>query len=321
MSLTKKNVLILGSGFSKSFSTQMPTILELQENLLRESNSNTSKYSNLSGFIRKLTNDSNKEVFTDIQNLCTTIFSQKFHFGLSTKHSIDRVRYEFLKYIFDSIIPHNDNESKLIKRLINISSLKKWPIITFNYDLLFERNRLSKVPINYGIPIAEFVSGCRSTPKTGSADPLLYIKLHGSFNWYRAIGANDESNSIADLYMVDQNDENFHLFKDELPAFIPMSYGKESFLYGSLYATLWRKAYCVLEECDKIVFIGYGFPATDVNILAFFLQFKGKISDIVIHGKNADQDESRLKKIFTGTKIHIKDARKYVSEFLDQNFN
>jgi hypothetical protein len=145
-------------------------------------------------------------------------------------------------------------------------------------------------------------------------DPIEYLKLHGSFNWFKAKGDDTDIFNANAIYHVDENDENYAIHKTDVPVFIPMAHSKESFLNGSLFTTLWARANDRLKNADEIVFIGYGFPFTDINNFSFFLEYKGKITKIVVYEQPDSVNLDRLKLIFGADKIINMDAKQFIEE-------
>jgi hypothetical protein len=110
-----------------------------------------------------------------------------------------------------------------------------------------------------------------------------YIKLHGSVNW---VYDYDESNEQS---VMSVNDAGLGIFEksevgedkkiklarqrvqeDQLagkkPLIIPPTFQKGSFLGQAPIRYLWQRASKDLSECDRIYFVGYSLPETDLTI-------------------------------------------------------
>jgi hypothetical protein len=133
---------------------------------------------------------------------------------------------------------------------------------------------------------------------------LKLLKSHGSFNWFRL---NDEKES-------DINNIHIHWerYFDQLPVFIPMTYTKYRFIYGSLFNILWKRMINYLEVVEEISFIGYSFPKTDMDNLCTFLKFKDKIKRIVVY---SEEEKKELSTIFNDVVVSV-DAKEYINQYL-----
>jgi len=327
-----KRVFVLGSGFSKSFSSQMPTIKNLTEAIfkkeiigpLRPDCTTLFKYINTFNEI----NDKNENNINKIENLTTTIFSRRIFESQLEEQYYEQLKYEILRYIYFSIKPHKiDRENKeILQKFLEActkehakgsSFVGKNLLITFNYDLLLEEfisNYGPKMGVNidYGIQFNEHTIFSHVGIKY-STRPFQYIKLHGSFNWFKAKGAS--SIDINSIFKVNPWDENSIIYENDNPIFIPMAHGKELFLYGTLYNFLWVKAFNYLSDAREIYFIGYGFPETDINNLIYFWQFRHKIKNIIVYYENDNDPELlRLRKLFGSNIVKNVDAKKFISD-------
>lgn len=308
-----KKVFILGAGLSKSFCPGMPSINDLTDELFNEKTQPKTEYPELCEYIRSYYKYSNqsKEI-RNIENISTAILSKRIFKDDSEKHKYDILRYQILKIIFDKITAHSISsieDKNLIQRFAKLCNDKSHnSLISFNYDLLIER---TGTWVTYGVtnnyPTAVF--------QDSLGYPTEYIKLHGSFNWYRA--KDSFTQDMHHIYRVDEDDAEYSIHKDDVPVFIPMAHTKDSFLNGSLFSTLWAKAAHALKMADEIYFLGYGFPETDLNNLFFFLDYKEKINQIVIYDDESSDNFKRLQSIFGKTLVIKKDAKLFIEENIE----
>ena len=328
-------VIILGAGFSKAFSKEMPTILNLSEYLFKENwLKDRSDYIGLNKFINKFKSiNYNQEDFKKIENVATAIFSDKMSYDFHEKEQSERLKFQLMKFIYVNLRDCKvDDSSKsvlldFIKYIINEhsdngSNNGKNLLITFNYDLLLEdflKNIQARLGVycsgniyfDYGINFQKYP--CQSIfPEPNKTKPFLLLKLHGSFNWFKAKGIDDIN--IHSIFQVDPDDKNIEIYQNDIPIFIPMAHTKELFLHGTLYNTLWAKAKNYLSKAKEIYFIGYGFPETDINNLLYFHGLRNKIKKIVVYYDNSmEKDLIRLIQIFGKGKIENIDAVEYLS--------
>lgn len=313
-------VYITGAGFSKAFSQKIPTIIDLSNDLNK--NDLTEDYPNLASFISSIKDSFIHLNSSFLEVLSNILLSNKLQFSIENISKFEILKHEFLSYIHFSLLPYtvDSDKSELFKKFLLHAIDTKGQIITFNYDLLidtFIKNNLSQSKeyqiysndyvgesesILNGL-IQEFSKSSKPYKKHGKLDIL---KLHGSLSWFKLPGnKNYDLNNITKIYdRVEPNE--FLLYNN--PVFIPMAYSKDNYFEGNLFPFLWQKAYHWLNQCDNIVFIGYGFPETDITNLNFFLQFKDKISDIVVI---EDDNIKKLQAIF-GEKVKPIGAFNYI---------
>jgi len=305
---------ILGAGFSKSFCNNMPAINDLTDKLFIEKLQPKTIYPELCEYIKKYYKLSSESTYIrNIENISTAILSKKIFRNDAEKHNYEILRYQILKIIHDKIKSYEvDSEDKIktLRRFVNICSQKRANhLITFNYDLLIES---TGAWITYGVT--------NNYPATSIQEvmgyPIEYIKLHGSFNWFRAKGTIEQDMHY--IYQVDSNDTEYAIHEDDVPVFIPMAHTKDSFLNGSLFNTLWAKASHALNTSEEIYFLGYSFPETDLSNLFYFLDFKEKIKNIVIIDGKESENYIRLSHIFGKDVITIKDAMIFIEENIEK---
>lgn len=309
-----KKAFILGAGFSKSFCNDMPAINDLTDKLFDEKLQPQTEYPQLCDFIKNYYNKgSQSPAIRDIENISTAILSKKIFKNDAEKFKFEILRYQILKIIHDKIKGHNiDTEEKktLLKRFVNLCNEgKNNTLITFNYDLLIES---TDEWITYGVTNSYPATAIRQ--RLGG--PTEYIKLHGSFNWFRAKGTTEQDMHY--IYRVDKQDDEYSIHSDDVPVFIPMAHTKDSFLNGSLFNTLWAKASEALRVADEIYFLGYGFPTTDLSNLFYFLDYKEKIKKIVIFDNPESENYKRIKSIFGSSVVIKQDAFEFISNHIEQ---
>jgi len=337
-----KRIFILGAGFSKAFSIRMPQIADLTEELLSiDPKKNDNLYVDLRGFADQFPSFKQKgeERIKTIENIATVIFSKKIFTDFYEREYYNRLHYQMLRFVYEKTHKYNVDEDKIdvLSRFLKycqeehskgITEFKINLIITFNYDLLIERCIREKlyreIHIDYGLPLQKY-STLKIKPSPFHTRPLQYLKLHGSFNWFLAKGADDCN--IDSIYQLDEKDEydeedeNLFIHEEDVPVFIPMAHAKESFLCGTLYNTLWTKISKYIDKSEGIIFIGYGFPETDVNNLCFFYDYKEKIREIVVWYENDnDPNLKRLRSIFGNEKVLNFDGAEYILNGLKNGF-
>jgi NAD-dependent SIR2 family protein deacetylase len=156
---------------------------------------------------------------------------------------------------------------------------KRYSIVTFNYDLVFEKAIMREFgTLDYKIGVTD-VSYSTGIP---------FVKLHGALNWLWCpkcgrIEIHDQPvgqkyNRVACLKKCGG-------YKERL--MVPPNPGKEK--YVEILSRLWKKADKLLSEADSIVIVGYSLPEIDVTARELLAGPVRKVSnfDIVNNNLNA----------------------------------
>ncbi|MBN2174022.1 MAG: SIR2 family protein [Bacteroidales bacterium] len=324
--ISYRKVFILGSGFSKSVSSTMPTMKDLSESLLNIKNSKN--YDELASFVEEIKQVSGiHDSVCTIENISSIILLKSLYYNNEEKIYYDILKHQLLRWIFDRIESHTptidrEKEKELLHffESCSYSTNDKFPvrpslILTFNYDLLLERllgdANSGNCSVDYIIRLNRYLSDYEPEPDRRDHRNIGYIKLHGSLNWFTAPGT--KRVDLSHVYQVDDRDPSKNLihYKD-IPVYIPMAFSKTQFFEGSLYNVLWNIAHRYLEACEEIVFIGYGFPPSDLDNLYYFLKLKNKVSEIVIREDESTDKILRLMQLFPESKIINMDAFEYI---------
>lgn len=135
---------------------------------------------------------------------------------------------------------------------------KRYAVLTFNYDLVFERALLKE----YG-ELDYKLGRIRGLKKFSKGVPL--IKLHGSLNWSWCSGCEE-------VY-VDENPTAANYRREACPRrrcgmlleplIVPPDANKNASL--DIISGLWRKAGSFLNQADRIVIVGYSLPDADTS--------------------------------------------------------
>jgi hypothetical protein len=325
--ISYRKIYVLGSGFSKSVSSTMPTMKELSESILQLPGSDN--YEELASFVKDIMKVSgNHESVCSIENISSIILLKSLYYNNEEKIYYDILKHQLLRWIFDRIEAHmpsidEDKREELMRFFKSCSYSHKDDLsdnrpalfITFNYDLLLERLLAEGDPgqwaIDYIIRLNRYLNSFIPEERKPTGRHIGYIKLHGSLNWFTAPGA--QRVDLSHVFQVDPPDPSMNLihYKD-IPVYIPMAFSKMQFFEGSFYNVLWNIARRYLEECEEIVFIGYGFPQSDLDNLYYFLKLKSKISEIVIMDDENSNRYGRLNQLFPTSKIINQDAFEYI---------
>ena len=311
-----RNVFLLGAGFSRAVSVEMPLTDQLAENdaiksfrgrALVRSTGVESILTLLSESQPWLTEDENLRNRADF-----------IQFAQTVNHTIRNYQMSAIR---DTGSPPDWLTSLVLKW-----SQDEETIITFNYDTLVEKaithsfkQDYQQVPSSdlawahsaaYEVPIPRITtrSGLDGLSKSLAPPERLprLIKLHGSLNWYYSgsepsfgeviydIGIRPFWESSAD----DRKIGDMSRFSaGKVPLIIPPTSGKSSFFTNETVRGQWTSARRALEEADRIVIIGYSLPPGD-HMVRFLLEYAcapraGKPSKAVV-AVNPDAIVSRM---------------------------
>ncbi|MGD0077609.1 MAG: SIR2 family protein [Sedimentisphaerales bacterium] len=199
-------------------------------------------------------------------------------------------------------------------------------IITTNYDIMAEFY-LKDLGFDFCLPgkwrpTSEAKTNLYKTLESAPSGSL-FCKLHGSLNWYT--DTKDEDSFIVEsgiedgYYDLDSEEENSvgqrvslpNVFSNtykppDIPVIVPPTLFKMQ--TEPRFQAIWRSAGELLRNTDKLVFIGFSFPDSDIHIkyfLAANLYDNVRLKGIDIVDPEADKICNELKKSKLGN--HFKE--------------
>lgn len=314
-------IFLLGSGFSKSFCPSMPTLKDLNGRIPDAISPECQALRDYCYELRELCR--NQPEFMNIEAVATSILAAQVFAGEQERLHYASLRFELLKFIAKAMrrdTPLSAEASRTLSAFLEyaknnrIQENRKTLLLSFNYDTLIEdqirqdKKLAEEISMDYGVAIEPADRSACRTPLGYSIDLL---KLHGSLNWYTVKGAGAELD-LKNVCHVEPGDRSYPLYRNENPLFIPMAHAKESFLRGSLFNVIWAKADYYLSHADNIYIIGYGFPKTDINNIAFLLKHRDRIRRVVIFENDDLPALERIRRLFDPGIVISKDAKEYV---------
>lgn len=224
-------------------------------------------------------------------------------------------------------------------------------LVTFNYDLVAEK-ALSSIKsktgestvfdfaTTYQVHMDQILPPYPETKDEGFrswiySDSIPIIKLHGSLNWLNGVKGEysdlDPIQSKPDKLFLYQGKKIFTNFKLDLtsadgfstetfsmlPLIVPPVYDKSRY-FPDLFRTLWLKARDSIEFADRIIFLGYSLPPSDLNahiLLAKGLANRRKQQRVDIIDLNPDVCQHYTRKLGISSLNYYKS----VSEFVTRN--
>lgn len=197
--------------------------------------------------------------------------------------------------------------------------------VTFNYDdLLDEHLYNASLPISeggeppicwnptygYGFVCQPSETYVRQTYEESFRVFPWLLKLHGSVNWFAIRGTPQPYGVDSIKHHEDWwshplgkiRPEGLQLYLEIEPFIVPPVLGKSQLSDNRLLELIWWKAHWNLQMADKVVFIGYSLPVTD--IAAKFLFRDGlwrlpgsKVVDVQVIDWDPDNNEEKRERI------------------------
>ena len=311
-SSTYRRIFVLGSGFSKSFCPQMPTLRDLNE-LIPFGISD--EFPHLRDYCRRFLELCNNQAeYLNIETLSTSILSAQIFPGVRESLYHSSLRFELLRFIAGAIRHDHavDSESAAILRKFLAGCVNCPSEGVRDENIIADDPKMgASVAVDYGVRIDPADRSAVRAPRTHSVD---LIKLHGSLNWYPVKGASDPLD-LKNVCQVEPCDRSFPIYREDTPIYIPMAHAKESFLRGSLFNLLWSKADYYLKNAQEIFFLGYGFPKSDMNNLEFLLRHRDRFKKVVVFEREGHPDLERLRALLGDTLVQSMDAKEFLTKF------
>lgn len=321
-----RKVYVLGSGFSKSLCPSLPTLKDLDGRLFRPLGSGLGQ---LEEYCKEFASLCNRQPeYLKVEDVATAILGVQVFPGEEDRLRHETLRFQLLRFIQRSMRQHHplaDDSARILGKFLSAcvhdseDDGDRSLVISFNYDTLLENQLRSSPPsggcrVDYGINLVP--ADAQSEIRQPSPQRLSLLKLHGSLNWYRLKGAALQSD-LRSASLVEEGDASAALYQSDNPIFIPMAHAKDTYLRGSLFSMLWAKADYYLGLAEEIHYIGYGFPRTDINNLAFLLRHRTRTRSVVVFENESDPELDRLRRLLGTDRVINQDARLW----LDRHFS
>ena len=271
------DVFILGAGFSKAISDSMPTMAELSFAVREKVGKNQ---------LAELARLGN-----DIERWMTYLSQSqpwlKTHENDSNKGLAGKLREQIKEIIDDRTTSAARSDSPdWLKCLIRSWHERQATVITLNYDTLIERasKELQITDKIKGILAEEMYPPYFANIKSRSASPwsegkiatFLYLKLHGSTNWYYS-GRDDfygetifysiVSSLGSDLSAPEK--ESIERAGDKEALIIPPVTEKTTYFNNETVKRLWHEASVALSKATRVFVMGYSLPISDLGMQLF----------------------------------------------------
>jgi NAD-dependent SIR2 family protein deacetylase len=239
---------------------------------------------------------------------------------------------KFIYFIIKKSLTNTSGSENIYEIFLRLVRTSKAAIITTNWDIVLESSK--QFPLEGGWVDYESVTAHDAT--SNKVNPLTEVsgfkhhilKLHGSLNW----GFCDNCERI--YYLNKEIYEDLTLFDDDVASYgvecnneacrenhiklktviVPPTLSKLAKAQPQL-VSIWNKAKDYLKLCNKIYFIGYSFPETDMQMRIFIsnaLRENSNLNKVIIvssqkHGASRVEFEERylsvLSRVVSPSKI------------------
>jgi hypothetical protein len=275
-------VFVLGAGFSRAISPEMPLTDELGVKLLVRLRKQLPRRlrvdefppgQNFETWLSQLATD--QPYLSEVQN------AENRAVFLRMAEGIDDILGKNMLQVLARPAP------LWFSQFVRMVHHARSTLITFNYDTLVECLVFSRLG-SLGIPDTDDGSNVDWSELTGGlppwapgnarlgaerADTLRLLKLHGSLNWYWRPG--DESGlSVARRGLPGRFGEPQPYDEEERrrevpgrsPFVVPPTASKSSYYSNPITREMWSQAVARLREARCVVLMGYSLPSTDVTV-------------------------------------------------------
>ena len=275
------DVFLIGAGFSKAISDEMPLLSELSsqiidraidlpDSLLTMGNNLELWLSYLSQphpWLRHSSNLKNQATGLDITELLRAILDEKERLAIQQECP------------------------SWLRLLTQYWNEQKTNVISFNYDTLIERaaaliptSERSNLSAGQLYPVQLTLSSRRDAMVfgDGQVDTFSLFKLHGSINWFYS-GTSDSTGEVIYYTSVEQwgaeESENqrrqAESVSDKVPFIIPPTTEKVGFFQHESLKRIWTRAVMAISAADRIFVCGYSLPMTDLAVRLFLYEGGG----------------------------------------------
>ena len=157
-------------------------------------------------------------------------------------------------------------------------------VISLNYDTLVERaaiKGIDKIKAEHLYPVRFELSTKRGGEKVAILGPMRPVdtftlfKLHGSTNWYYS-GASESTGEVIyysaiEGWVTDSSKENDSklAISDKVPLIVPPTTEKVGFFQHESLRRIWSQALSSLRTATRLFIIGYSLPMTDLAVRLF----------------------------------------------------
>ena len=156
-------------------------------------------------------------------------------------------------------------------------------VISLNYDTLVERaaiERIDKIKVEHLYPVRLELSTKRGGEQAAILGPMRPVdtftlfKLHGLTNWYYS-GASESTGEVIYYSAIEgwdtssKESDSKLAVRDKVPLIVPPTTEKVGFFQHESLKRIWTQALSSLRAATRLFIIGYSLPMTDLAVRLF----------------------------------------------------
>lgn len=318
---------LLGAGFSKAVSAQMPLTDELGLRIAER---------------LQLAGERSTPSFAadgvTFENWMTWL-AERQPFHSEEEHLEDRARFARVTgAIADELRDAQQAATagglpSWLSQFVDLAHWSRSSLITLNYDTLIEAE-ISEHPRHDSESVVRPHDVVVGTPNavgvfTGKAtgyrnrETLRLHKLHGSTDWYAVPG----DATGATLEQISQPDDGTYAAKATIggrePFIVPPTSTKGGYFDNPKTRFIWRQARDALNSSERIVLMGYSLPLTDTALARLFHSTIGQGSQrLLVVDPDADAVVQRLRALgVANERVEMLSGRQCVADFVAHEVN
>jgi len=282
-------VFILGAGFSKAVSSEMPLMRELTDEIF----THFKQRGDISQEVRSMLEEDFEKALTYLANENPWL--------RESENLRNRALYLELTHFIRAIIHKKSSGTDVwginqpplwLEALITHWHNNQSTVITLNYDTLIERvasgtywrRRQKPIPTGQIYPIDLTPASLRSAGILAQEpiDTFRLFKLHGSINWFYSgqsqfygenlffvpcqLGVDRAFDALAGR---DPESEDWQHIGDKTALIIPPILDKQIFFRHESLRSMWLQAAQAIRKATKLVSMGYSLPSGDLTMAQF----------------------------------------------------
>lgn len=306
-----RSVLLLGAGFSRAVSAEMPMTDELggavAERLRRSGETRVPPRFEGGAFETWMSHLAEEQPFLTVpENLANRALF------LTVSEAVAEVLGEQVQSVLSSSYP------AWLPRLICLAHRQRTTVVTFNYDTLVECAVATGVLYDWGaaepVEWTELTGDVPGWPsgvlRWGStpADTFTLLKLHGSLNWYwvpeDTTGVSVARRVLPGSFGAPEPYSEQSRRRDvpgRAPFVVPPSTAKSSYYRNPFFREIWRQAFEAICGADRLVLVGYSLPLADLTVADMLREGLARSSaDVTIVNPAACDVAERLAQLGVG---------------------
>ena len=299
--MEKKEVFILGSGFSKAIHNDMPLLNDLTELVANKIEEEDSIFENIyEEYVKNRSIGNFEEILTYIYQDFPWKSEEEKHLLYSLYIRLAKIVTEVIKEKQETSVEKELLAKEYIKKFLNYLNDTKANVISLNYDTLLEDLSVAEFkPIMdigylnlYQMPIAYLNNRIAGTLGGKDYETYKLLKLHGSINWYYSAATTEQ------IYLFSGSKKEKRNLKDLVPVIIPPVLDKTGLFKHSTIKSMWSEAKNLLEEAKKVYIIGYSIPQTDLTVKFMLQGYISEDCEVTIVNKDEERKDY-FRKLFS----------------------